>query len=148
MRFRIGDMRLRQPKALPPYRGLYYAQRFGNSCPQQKFSIPTVIRKAEVRQSINNVLNLMYGGLVPDDEDCKAYVASPGRVELNYSPRPDHKCREAIICYTYIQAPCRRCEYWYCRTFLSYDIQAVSISVDIWWRLPNWWNFHVCPHHP
>lgn len=66
----IGDLRLRQPKALPPYSDLYFAQRFGRSCPQQKFTIPTAIRREEDRQNINNVLNLMYGRLVPDDEDC------------------------------------------------------------------------------
>ena len=140
-------MRLRQPEALPPYKGMYYAQSFGKSCPQQKFTIPSVVRRKRDRQDISDVLNLMYGGLVPDEEDCKAYVTFPARVELNSSPRPDHKRREAFKCHTFIQSPCRRCKYHHTFSCSMSFIQAVSNSVDIWWCLPNWWNLHVCPHY-
>lgn len=123
-------MRLRQPEALPPYKGMYYAQSFGKSCPQQKFTIPSVVRRKRDRQDISDVLNLMYGGLVPDEEDCKAYVTSPARVELNSFPRPDHKRREAFKCHTFIQSPCRRCKYHHtfpvpCHSFKRYRIQWI-----------------------
>ncbi|KAI9452781.1 carotenoid ester lipase precursor [Lactarius psammicola] len=86
-----GERRLRQPEATPPYSGLYYAQRFGRSCPQQKFSLPRAIRKElEIAQGVNRIMSQLYQNLVPDDEDCKAYASSPGRVELNQSPRPNH----------------------------------------------------------
>ena|SRR6266702_607469 len=111
-RFRIGERRLRQPQAPPPYSGLHYVQQFGRSCPQQRFSLPRAVQKElEIAKAMNKVLGQLYQNLVPDDEDCKAYATSPGRVELRQSPRSNHKYCETFRCHVSIQAPRRRCKY-------------------------------------
>lgn len=113
-RFRTGDRRLRQPEVLPPYSGLYYAQAFGRSCPQQKFTLPNVVQDdPELTNYVNSVLSQLYQGLVVDDEDCKPSATSPGYVELNQSPRSNHKHCKTFRCFGSFHAPRSRCKYPY-----------------------------------
>ncbi|KAH9966976.1 carotenoid ester lipase precursor [Lactifluus volemus] len=65
----IGDLRLRQPQPLPPYQGVHYAQAFGKSCPQQPMTLPNGL-KSQVVKAVRRVVNRLYEGLTPADEDC------------------------------------------------------------------------------
>lgn len=79
---RTGDRRLRQPEALPPYDGYnYVVQHYGNSCPQQAFTLPEVFNKVP---QLGNVINGMYSDIMRDAEDCKAHAMSPSLAELNH----------------------------------------------------------------
>ncbi|KAH9970759.1 carotenoid ester lipase precursor [Lactifluus volemus] len=65
----IGDLRLRQPQPLPPYQGVHYAQAFGKSCPQQPMTLPNGL-DSQVVKAIGRVVNRLYEGITPADEDC------------------------------------------------------------------------------
>lgn len=67
---RTGERRLRLPEPLPPYEGLYYVQKFGKSCPQQRLVLPNGL-DSQLVGNINNVVTKLYGDLTPEDEDCK-----------------------------------------------------------------------------
>ncbi|KAH9051980.1 carotenoid ester lipase precursor [Lactarius vividus] len=85
-----GDRRLRQPEALPPYDGYnYVVQHYGNSCPQQAFTLPEVFNKVP---QLGNVINGMYSDIMRDAEDCKAHAMSPSLAELTTSLRPHCQC--------------------------------------------------------
>ncbi|KAH8981886.1 carotenoid ester lipase precursor [Lactarius akahatsu] len=63
-----GDRRLRQPEALPPYEGYnYIVQRYGNSCPQQAFTLPEAFDKVP---QLGKAINGIYSDIMRDAEDC------------------------------------------------------------------------------
>ncbi|KAI9454056.1 carotenoid ester lipase precursor [Lactarius psammicola] len=64
-----NERRLRQPEPLPPYEGLYYVQEFGKSCPQQRLTLPNGL-DSQLIENIGSVVNVLYEGLTPADEDC------------------------------------------------------------------------------
>ncbi|KAI0292408.1 carotenoid ester lipase precursor [Russula brevipes] len=64
-----GDRRLRRPEPPPPYQGLHYAQAFGKSCPQQELTLPNGLDSTLVK-NIGKVVNNLYEGIAPADEDC------------------------------------------------------------------------------
>ncbi|KAI9437418.1 carotenoid ester lipase precursor [Lactarius psammicola] len=77
-----GDRRLRQPEPLPPYEDYnYLVQRYGNSCPQQGFTLPEAFNKVP---KLADSLNRIYSDLMHDAEDCltvnvvKPAGAAPG----------------------------------------------------------------------
>ncbi|KAI0306653.1 Alpha/Beta hydrolase protein [Multifurca ochricompacta] len=64
-----GQRRLRRPEPFPPYEGIYYAQKFGKSCPQQQLTLPNGLN-SQLIHDIGNVVGKLYDGITPDDEDC------------------------------------------------------------------------------
>ena len=57
----------------PPYVGKNFVQEFGKSCPQQALTLPNGLDTRLVKD-IGSVVNRMYEGLTPADEDCKRYI--------------------------------------------------------------------------
>ena len=79
---RTGDRRLRRAEPLPPYEEYNnIVQKFGNSCPQQAFTLPIPIGGSE---KVVDTMNRLYGGLMHDEEDCKAHAMSLDLEELNH----------------------------------------------------------------
>ena len=79
---RTGDRRLRRAEPLPPYEKYNnVVQKYGNSCPQQAFTLPIPIGGSK---KVVDTFNRMYEGLMHDEEDCKAHAMSPDLAELNH----------------------------------------------------------------
>ena len=70
---RTGNRRLRPPEPTDPYVGTHYVQEFGKSCPQQALTLPNGLDSRLV-EDIGSVVNNLYEGLTPSDEDCKEYI--------------------------------------------------------------------------
>ena len=69
---RTGDRRLRRAEPLPPYEEYNnVVQRFGNSCPQQAFTLPINITGSK---KVVDTFNRLYEDLMHDAEDCEAHV--------------------------------------------------------------------------
>ena len=64
---------MRPPQPSKPYVGIHYAQKFGDSCPQQKITLPNGLDLRLVK-NIGTVVNKMYEGITPSSEDCKGCV--------------------------------------------------------------------------
>ncbi|KAI0265668.1 carotenoid ester lipase precursor [Gloeopeniophorella convolvens] len=76
-----GDLRLRRPQPLSPYEGLYIAQKFGKSCPQQRLILPNGLDSRLVAD-VSSVVGIMYADITPDDEDCLTLnVVRPSNVD-------------------------------------------------------------------
>jgi hypothetical protein len=73
---RTGERRLRLPEPLPPYKGLYYVQEFGRSCPQQRLVFPNGLG-SRLTKDISNLLTALFEDLTPADEDCEGNVVLP-----------------------------------------------------------------------
>jgi len=54
------------------------AQRYGSSCPQQRFVIPQFKLNERLERDVTNIIARMYEDLTPDSEDCKI----PGLVNV------------------------------------------------------------------
>ncbi|KAI0298095.1 carotenoid ester lipase precursor [Multifurca ochricompacta] len=65
----INDLRLRQPKPLPPYGGKYDAQVMGKSCAQQKMTLPNGL-DLKLVEELGIAVGRMVPFLAPEDEDC------------------------------------------------------------------------------
>jgi hypothetical protein len=50
--------------------GTHYVQNFGNSCPQQALTLPNGLN-LELVKNIGSVVDKLYEGITPSDEDCK-----------------------------------------------------------------------------
>ena len=71
---RTGDRRLRRAEPLPPYDEYdYTVQEFGNSCPQQAFSLPISFPGSD---KVVKHFDRLYGDFMRDAEDCKAHPMS------------------------------------------------------------------------
>jgi acetylcholinesterase len=81
---RRDERRLRLPEQVPPYKGLYYVQEFGNACPQHHLTLPNGL-DSELRKNINEVVARVYDRFMATDEDCKDHVILPNGRELNDS---------------------------------------------------------------
>jgi hypothetical protein len=55
--------------------GTHYVRDFGNSCPQQALTLPNGLNM-ELVKNIGSVVDKLYEGITPSDEDCKGYVVS------------------------------------------------------------------------
>ena len=75
---RTGERRLSQPEPLPPYEDLkHFVQKFGKSCPQQRFTLPDAVHNMPKMVDIfNEKIAKIYERLTPDDEDCKPHAMS------------------------------------------------------------------------
>ncbi|KAH9073429.1 carotenoid ester lipase precursor [Lactarius deliciosus] len=64
-----NERRLKLPEPLPPYEGLYYAQEFGKSCPQQRLDLPNGL-DSQLVKDVSGLVNILLDQLTPQDEDC------------------------------------------------------------------------------
>jgi acetylcholinesterase len=72
---RTGDRRLRPPQPPQPYVGTHYVQEFGRSCPQQALTLPNGLN-SELVKNLGAVVDRLYEGITPSDEDCKGCIIS------------------------------------------------------------------------
>ncbi|KAI9443554.1 carotenoid ester lipase precursor [Lactarius indigo] len=63
-----GDRRLRRPEAIQEYEGFNYTvQKYGNSCPQQAFTLSKAFDKVP---QVAGTINRIYSNIMHDAEDC------------------------------------------------------------------------------
>ena len=68
------------PEPTPPYEGLYYAQSYGNACPQQYLTLPNGL-DSQLVNNINAVVGTLYDKLRPTDENCERHAVGPSYAE-------------------------------------------------------------------
>jgi hypothetical protein len=130
---RTGDRRLRRAEALPPYDEYdYTVQEYGNSCPQQAFTLPIPIAGSK---RVVETFNRLYGGLMHGAEDCKAHPMSPDICSITQTPLRSHrKCSEACRCHVRIQVTRSSCMWFYAPAFLWHlgdNFFSGSMAVDL-----------------
>jgi len=117
------------------------AQRYGSSCPQQRFVIPQFKLNERLERDVTNIIARMYEDLTPDSEDCKI----PGLVNvLALNTFPSHGLTINVTHtrgrHGGIESSCCCCKY-------NYSVNGTRSSngyiVDFWRRVRNRWNCYV-----
>ncbi|KAI9442978.1 hypothetical protein H4582DRAFT_2194964 [Lactarius indigo] len=110
---RTNGRRLRLPEPVSLYEGLHYVQDYSNACPQQFLRLPNGLDSEPVFQ-VNKVVARIYDASKPTHEDCLTRTINV--VKPSYATP---------------------------KSLLPVIVVGVTIVVDLWWWLRNWFHQHI-----